>query len=413
MGTGLRFAVVFGVLLAACQGRQDTVIQATPNFDLLKGDHNTQNKELKTENNCFKNKPNAPKRDVLGVWIASVDSYVMDSKRNISVSLDRLPKIGINTIFPVVWNKGSIFFKDDTLSEELGESPDFPPAYKDRDVLGEMLAKAQSINLKVLPWFEFGTKITADTPLFTRHPDWFMKNYKGESTESFDKYTIGYFNPVHPGVRSFFVRLFASVLRYDGVEGIQIDDHFSWPIEWGYDAVTVAAYRAENKGRDPPEDFKDPDWMRWRANKLTEAWAEIVAQVRLVKPDVRISLAPNIQRYAYEQSLQDWKAWMEKGLVDEIIMQNYKRQADSFASELEQDYVKEALKCVPFSVGVLAGVSTGLNSPEVIADQIKASWKNKMEGVTFFHYPFLVGKRPPEQQKKFMALFPEILQKRE
>ena len=366
----------------------------------------------KPQNLCYKNNPKAARRDVVGVWIASIDSYVLDSRDNISRSLDRLPKLGVNTVFPVVWNKGAIFFRDPMLVHEIGQSPHMPKAYKNRDVLAEVVAKAKNIKLDVLPWFEFGLKITSDMPIFTQKPEWFLKNVKGEMTERFDNFSIAYLNPQNQEVRDFYKKLFVSGIRSPSVDGFQIDDHFGYPPEYGYDDLTVSIYKAEHKGMEPPRDPKDPDWMRWRSDKLTEAWAEIVSFVRGYRPDIRISLAPNLQRYAYEKSLQDWKTWMEKGLVDEIVLQNYKRGIPNFTQELEQDYVLEALKCVPFSVGILAGVETGVNAADVVAGQIRGAWRAGMEGVSFFHYPFLVGKRPPEVQKKFLELFPEIIHNR-
>ena len=56
--------------------------------------------------------------------------------------------------------------------------------------------------------------------------------------------------------------------NYD-VEGIQFDDHFGYPSELGYDDYTVALYKKEHQGKSPPTDYKDREWVRWRADKIT------------------------------------------------------------------------------------------------------------------------------------------------
>ena len=54
---------------------------------------------------------------------------------------------------------------------------------------------------------------------------------------------------------------------YD-VDGIQFDDHLSWPSELGYDAYTHNLYRQETK-RELPTNHRDEAWLKWRADKLT------------------------------------------------------------------------------------------------------------------------------------------------
>ena len=46
-------------------------------------------------------------------------------------------------------------------------------------------------------------------------------------------------------------------------KGLQLDDHFAWPGQFGYDAYTVALYRYQT-GSEPPLDHTDRMWMNWR-----------------------------------------------------------------------------------------------------------------------------------------------------
>jgi carotenoid cleavage dioxygenase len=48
-------------------------------------------------------------------------------------------------------------------------------------------------------------------------------------------------NPAHPGVRQRFLGLIGEIVQRCSVDGIQLDDHFAWPVELGYELDTGAA----------------------------------------------------------------------------------------------------------------------------------------------------------------------------
>lgn len=57
---------------------------------------------------------------------------------------------------------------------------------------------------------------------------------------------------------------------------------------------------------------------------------EIVSAVRNVKPNMKISLSPNSHRFSYKYYLQDWNTWVKTGLVDELVLQVYRNDKNSF-----------------------------------------------------------------------------------
>lgn len=344
-----------------------------------------------------------------GVWVASVDSYVLDSRDNIVRSFERLPPLGITHVYPVVWNKGAAFYRvSDEVRAILGDNPDLPAKYKGRDVFGEALEEGTRLGLHVIPWFEYGIKVTTDSPVYLQHPDWFMKDVDGNSYEPFDQYGIAYLNPFHPEVRAFLKKLFTDLVVNYPVEAVQFDDHFSFGNRWGYDELTVSLYRQET-GKDPPRDPTNAAWLRWRADRFTDFAEEIVDALRAARPGLRISLAPTIYSHAYGRFVQDYWQWAHRGLIDEIVLQNYKYALPNFTAELDQNYVRELSKCFPFGVGIVSGVSTHVNEPDVILDQTKSILSHGLDGVSYFHYPWLVGKRPDNVQKPFIEKLKVLL----
>ena len=70
-------------------------------------------------------------------------------------------------------------------------------------------------------------------------------------------------------MQKFIQDLIVEIVKNYDIDGIQFDDHFGLPSELGYDAYTTALYKKEHQGKLPPADFKDPEWVNWRANKIT------------------------------------------------------------------------------------------------------------------------------------------------
>jgi uncharacterized lipoprotein YddW (UPF0748 family) len=216
-------------------------------------------------------------------------------------------------------------------------------------------------------------------------------------------------NPLHPQVQEFLLNLILEVVtRYD-VDGIQLDDHFSLPVELGYDPFTVQLYRQEHQGNSPPDDPLDAEWMRWRADKLNDFMRRIFLAVKIAKPDCLISLSPNSPGFAYRHYLQDWQTWVRQGWLGEVIVQTYRNDLDRFIAELEQPAMREMHQLVPMGIGILTGT---WNNPVAIAQiqqQVQAVRDLEFDGISFFYWESLWGyitpEPPRERRKGFQSLF--------
>lgn len=61
-------------------------------------------------------------------------------------------------------------------------------------------------------------------------------------------------------------------------------------------------------------------------------------------PNFIFSVAPNPYSTAYNLFLQDWKRWVNLGIVDELIIQVYRPDLNSFVRELNVPEVQNARK---------------------------------------------------------------------
>ena len=166
-----------------------------------------------------------------------------------------------------------------------------------------------------------------NSQLAHRHPDWLTQRRNGtkllkedlnpqdvskspNATQNFLRNRVVskgvWLNPLHPEVQQFILEVLVEVVTKYNVSGIQLDDHFSLPVEFGYDPFTLKLYQQEHQGKKPPSDYLDAEWMRWRANKLTDFMQRVFQAVKSIKPDSLVSLSPNPQYFAYTAYLQDW-----------------------------------------------------------------------------------------------------------
>lgn len=121
------------------------------------------------------------------------------------------------------------------------------------------------------------------------------------------------------------------------IDGIQFDDHFGLPSELGYDAYTVALYKKEHRGQAPSKNPKDPEWVGWRANKITNFMKRVFTAIKANNKNCLVSVAPNPHRFSYEYFLADWQKWERMGLIEDLVVHIiiYRDDLNVFCSELE------------------------------------------------------------------------------
>ena len=144
-------------------------------------------------------------------------------------------------------------------------------------------------------------------------------------------------NGFRPEVQDFVLSLLKEILTNYDVDGIQGDDRLpACPSTGGYDPWTVALYKEQHAGREPPADHLDADWIDWRADLLNQFMARMYRDLKTVRPDAVISVAPSIFPWSKQQYLQDWPTWVANGWVDEVCPQIYREEVTSYDAELKK-----------------------------------------------------------------------------
>ncbi|MGL5873459.1 MAG: glycoside hydrolase family 10 protein [Xenococcaceae cyanobacterium] len=362
--------------------------------------------------NCTQDNNSAELR---GVWLTNIDSDVLFEKENISQAIDNLAKLNFNTIYPTVWNWGHTLYPSEVAQRVVGYSLDPEPKLQGRDVLKEVIDLGHKKNLSVIPWFEFGFMAPADSELAKRHPDWL--------TQRHDRTTIWWegkahkrvwLNPLRPDVQQFITELILEVVSNYQVDGIQLDDHFGFPSDFGYDSFTVKLYQKEHNGKLPPVNPLNKEWIRWRADKITAYMKKLFKEIKSINPDLIVSLSPNPQKFSLEAFLLDWQSWERMGLIEELILQVYRTDNREFIKEIRQPEVQTASKNIPVAIGILSGLKDTPMSVAKIEKQVKMSRDRGFAGVSFFFYESLwnmAKESPTQRQSSLQSLFSKMVKR--
>jgi uncharacterized lipoprotein YddW (UPF0748 family) len=346
-----------------------------------------------------------PFQEIRGVWMTSNDTDILRDRPQLQEAVSQLGRLNFNTIYPVVWNSGYALYPS-AIAQQAGIQPFIRKGLQGQDILEELATVAHQQNLLVIPWFEFGFMAPPTSELALNHPHWLTQKRDGSQTWISAAGEVVWLNPFHPEVQKLITDLVLEVITQYNVDGIQFDDHLSLPNEFGYDRYTISLYR-QQMNADPPSNPQDPAWMRWRANKITEFVKKLNKAIKEKQPNAIFSISPNPLHLAYNTYLQDWVSWVRQNLVDELIVQVYRPDINSFISEIMRPEVQEVRKKIPTGVGIL----TGLRNRPVPMRQIQAKVQAARQqglGMSFFFFESLWDEAPEpiqERQSYFQALF--------
>lgn len=260
--------------------------------------------------------------EVRGTWVTTTANTAIATPANSAATMRTLREIGLNTVYVETWKNGYTQYPSEALRRVIGvdrrpnlmpqDPSDTPEQLKRpaRDLLDETLIEAHRNQLLYIGWFEFGfmaAHASTDNHLRRMKPEWLSRDIKGNEVA---KNGFVWMNPLHPEARRFLLDIvLEAVDKYD-MDGVQLDDRIVWPyFDMGYDDYTRKAYAAEHNGKEPPADPKDPEWTRWRIEKVNEYSKMFVQEIRAKRPGLQISLSPAVYPWCLEFYLLEWPKW--------------------------------------------------------------------------------------------------------
>ncbi|WP_236721359.1 WG repeat-containing protein [Trichormus sp. NMC-1] len=324
--------------------------------------------------------------EIRGIWITTTASQVFNSRQNIAEAMNFLADTGFNVVFPVVWNNGTTTYPSRVMRDNFGI--EINPRFQGRDPLKELIEEAKRVNLAVIPWFEYGFASSYQKnggTIIAKKPEWAARDYAGNLL---NKNGFDWLNALDSEVQNFLLSLFIEVAKNYEIAGIQGDDRFpALPSEGGYDKKTVERYRQEFN-RLPPENSKDPQWLQWRADILSNFLTRFYQEIININPELIISMSPSPFPWSYENYLQDSQTWVDLGLVDLVHPQLYRRELQSYKREIDKlittQFTKQQLpQLIP---GVLLKSSTYRIDTQHLFQALKYNRSVGIQGEIFFFY---------------------------
>jgi uncharacterized lipoprotein YddW (UPF0748 family)/predicted DNA-binding WGR domain protein len=327
--------------------------------------------------------------EIRGIWITTTASQVLNSKKNIAEAMEFIAETGFNVVFPVVWNNGVTSYPSKVMQENFGV--EINPRFQGRDPLAELITEAKRVNLAVIPWFEYGFASSYQKnggTIIAKKPEWAARDSAGNLLV---KNGFEWLNAFDSEVQNFILSLFLEVIKNYEIAGIQGDDRFpAFPSEAGYDPKTVERYRQEFN-QPPPANFKDPQWLQWRADILSNFLTRVYREIISINPDLIISMAPSAYPWSYENYLQDSQNWVNLGLVDLIHPQLYYREFELYKKDIDRllanQFTKQQLSLlIP---GVLLKQNAYRITPEHLVQAINYNRSVGIQGEILFFYEAL------------------------
>jgi uncharacterized lipoprotein YddW (UPF0748 family) len=224
-------------------------------------------------------------------------------------------------------------------------APDADPSF---DALAYLIQRAHAAGIEVHAWVTtlaiWGGSTTPAAPshVYNLHGPgasgrdyWLMTSYSGQEAAD----GVYCLDPGHPDAVDYTVAVYEELAANYDLDGLHLDRiRYSWQ-NWGYNPTAVARFQAQTGRSDVPEP-SDPAWLQWRRDQVTALVRKIYLAVTALDSDLRVSAAtsaagsppdentPWETREPYTYHLQDWRAWLEEGIIDLALPMVYRNDEE-------------------------------------------------------------------------------------
>jgi len=307
--------------------------------------------------------PGPPEHRFRGLWVLCEGSQrVLEDPARVDELVVLADGLGVTDLFVQVYRSGRAWY-DASLADPAPWQE--ITARTGVDPLKRLIAGARASDIRVHAWVNVlslntnrEAPIVRDLGTQAIHVDRkgrSLLDYPAYDVPSPDRgwYRMGtpglYLDPGAPGVRERLVATFSELLaRYPELAGLHLDyirypdvlpfvpgSRFGVGLDFGYGASTRERFQREAGVTGPYADPASPStsalvrttaWDQWRRDQVTALVSEIRTAALAEHPALLISAAviPYADR-AYLSLAQDWRGWLDAGLVDFAVPMLYTR----------------------------------------------------------------------------------------
>ena len=291
-----------------------------------------------------------------------------------------------NAILMEVRHRGGSYFLKSM--EPPVEDSDWSPSF---DALQYLIEKAHARGIEVHAWYPV-------TPLwpFARAPldpahAWNLHGPQASGDSMWMTLTAGgkissSVDPGHPGVARYLADVVLDPVRNYDLDGIHLD-YIRYPEDddYGYNPKAVERFQR----------LQSPTFSQFRRDQVTALVRQIYLRAAELKPSLKVSAAlitwgdgpaTDAQfraKDAYSRVYQDWRSWMEEGILDVGMPMNYFRQTQN--ANFLQNWV-DFEKSRQYKRTMAIGVANYLNTIEDSVTQLRKVQAAGVSGITFYSY---------------------------
>ena len=240
-----------------------------------------------------------------------------------------------NALLVEVRRRGDVYYRSAFEPKALDIADNFDP-------LAELLAQAHEGRprleihawMVVYPvWNQISLPPAQPRHVFRLHPDWLTRNSAGQLWNG-SNFVL---DPGHPAVENHLCNVALELVSRYEIDGLHLDYIRYDSNLWGYNPLALQRFQQLYGRRQIPAPL-DPEWLQFRRDQVTALVRRIYLSALAIKPQVKISAAtiawaPGITTdaewpgsAAYAIVLQDWRGWLQQGILDLNIPMAYFRQ---------------------------------------------------------------------------------------
>ncbi|XP_070539376.1 uncharacterized protein [Ptychodera flava] len=239
---------------------------------------------------CFST-PTCLDQSQKAVWISVYRDNT--TPQETATAFAELASIGVTRVYVSVWHNGLVYFNSPTMTNLIG-SAGFA-----RDSLQWAVDEAKKNGMEIYAWYEYGLMASwggPDANAFSRYArdnGWVRGEARGWT----------WLIASHTDVLYFMSDIINDAINnYPGLDGVQLDDHFAQPSEFGYLRGT-----------------------------MTTAAEHVLKNV----PQGMVSLSPSPMDWSRDNNNVDWEQWYKDDIgFFEYVPQLYYTTYSAFSSEL-------------------------------------------------------------------------------
>lgn len=364
--------------------------------------------------------PVRAQHEVRALWVVRT---TLTSPAAIATMVSAARRGGFNTLLVQVRGRGDAYFQQgiEPRPAALAAQPTFDP-------LATTIAKAHESGLQVHAWINVNLIASAvDLPaarehVVYRHPEWLMvPRALADELSTVDPRSPGYvgrlaryaraqsaeieglyLSPVSAASVAYTTSIVRDIAQRYDIDGVHLD-YIRYPTsEFDYSRDTLAAFRGSVAGDLGVADLRRDDarvaageplvftqafperWRAFRAGRLTALLTSLRTSLTAVKPSAVVSVAvvPD-PREAATHRLQDWRGWLDTGLVDVICPMAYTTDAGTFATQIA------AARQIAGAHPLWAGIGAYRLSADQIVENVQAARRLGVGGIILFSYDSL------------------------